>query len=432
MSFENLNLHPKILKALKDAGYVNPTPVQADAIPKILNGHDLRASAQTGTGKTGAFILPTLNKLIEPSEKEGRGPRALVLVPTRELAMQVANECQKYSKYLSRMKTVCIYGGAPYPMQNRELSRPYEILVATPGRLIDHFEQKKIDFSRLEVFILDEADRMLDMGFIDAVEQLAAALPKTVQTLMFSATLKGTVMNLSKRLLKDPLEVSIEPDMTKKANIQQVVYHVDGLPHKLKVLEHLLTNEAMGQTIIFTSTKRYAEELVDILLDNGHQAAALHGDMNQRKRTQTVAQLRKGTVKILIATDVAARGIDVQGISHVINFDLPINVEDYVHRIGRTGRAEAKGIAISFVSPQDHLMVKKIEGFTEQPILIEVIAGLEATIKPSMKPSPRGAKGGRKPGGYGSKSRSSFGGNRRSSESKSRSSGRSAPYGSKR
>jgi len=395
MSFEDLNLHPKLLKAIAEAGYTKPTPIQEDAIPIIMSGRDLRASAQTGTGKTAAFMLPVLNKLAEPSELPGRGPRVLVLVPTRELAMQVAAEAIKYSKYLSRMKTVCLFGGVPYPMQIRDLSRPYEILVATPGRLIDHCEQKRIDFSRLELFILDEADRMLDMGFISSVEQLAATLPATVQTLMFSATLKGNIYNLSKRLLKDPVEVSVTPVQQNKDNIQQQLYFVDGLSHKLQLLDHLLQNQAVEQTIIFTSTKRYAEQLVGILQENGHQAAALHGDMNQHKRTQAILRFRKLDTRILIATDVAARGIDVQSIRHVINFDFPNNVEDYVHRIGRTGRAEAKGTAISFAAPQDMLMLKRIEQYIEQSITPHVIEGMEAQIKAnfnSMKPKPRGGR----------------------------------------
>jgi superfamily II DNA/RNA helicase len=389
MSFENLNLHPKLLKVIKELGYVSPTPIQRDAIPIIEAGRDLRASAQTGTGKTGAFLFPLLNRLINPSSTEGQGPRALILVPTRELAMQVAAESEKYSKYLSRMKTVCLYGGVPYGLQIRALSRPYEILVATPGRLIDHYEQERIDFSRLEVFILDEADRMLDMGFISSVEQLAASLPKDVQTLLFSATLKGNIYNLSKRLLKDPVEVSVTPEQQNKDNIEQHLYFVDSLTHKLKLLDHLLQNQALNQTIIFTSTKRYAEELVGILQDSGHEADALHGDMNQHRRSKTILKLRQGKTRILVATDVAARGIDVQAIGHVINFDLPINVEDYVHRIGRTGRADAKGTAISFASSQDMLMLKRIEQYIEQPITLQVVPGMEAQMKPNFN-SPKG------------------------------------------
>ena len=387
MTFKDLNLHQDILKAIEDAGHVTPTPIQLMAIPKILEGCDLRASAQTGTGKTAAFILPALNLLSVPSKVNCQGPRVLILVPTRELAMQVANEAVKYSKHLSKVKTVCIYGGAPYPIQNRELSRHYEILVATPGRLIDHIQRGRIDFSRLELFILDEADRMLDMGFIEPVEEIAAALPPTRQTLMFSATLKGTVMNLSKRLLKNPIEISVESEINQHDNIEQRLHHVDNLGHKNRLLDHLLNDPTLKQAIVFTSTKSHANVLADELFERGFHAAALHGDMDQRQRTRTITMLRQGKIQILVATDVAARGIDVLTISHVVNFDLPSSVEDYVHRIGRTGRAGAKGIALSFASSKDLHIVKRIEQFTGHKIALHVIPGMEPQFKPSSKPA---------------------------------------------
>lgn len=389
MSFKELNLPEPILKAINDLGHETPTSIQAQAIPKILEGCDLRASAQTGTGKTAAFILPALCRLCTPSSIRSQGPRILVLVPTRELAMQVTEEAMKYSKYMSRVKTVCIYGGAPYPIQNRQLSRPYEILVATPGRLLDHMEQGRIDFSRLEMLVLDEADRMLDMGFIQPVEQIAAETPKNRQTLMFSATLKGSVMNLSDRLLNKPIEIAVTPERTKHENIDQRMLFVDNLNHKNEILDHLLTDPLINQAIIFTSTKRHADVLVDSLVEYGHRAAALHGDMKQQKRTRTIASLRQGSIRILVATDVAARGIDVQTISHVINFDLPNNVEDYVHRIGRTGRAGATGIALSFVSNKDREFMKRIEQFTGQKMAVDVIPGMEPKSKPTSVVAPR-------------------------------------------
>lgn len=399
MSFEHLNLDPRILKALQEAGFEKPTPIQEMAIPLVLEGSDLRASAQTGSGKTASFLLPAHQRLTHPSPIKGFGPRVLILVPTRELAIQVAAESVKYSKYLQRAKTVCIYGGAPYPIQNRELSRPYEILVATPGRLIDHLERGRINFSRLEMLILDEADRMLDMGFIEPVEQIAKATPKERQTLMFSATMKGAVMQLSKSLLRNPKEIHAEADHAKNENIDQRLHYVDDLKHKHSLLNHLLNDPAINQAIVFTSTKRHADQLVDQLFELGHRATALHGDMNQRQRTRALLRLRKGEVKIMVATDVAARGIDVQTISHVINFDLPRSVEDYVHRIGRTGRAGAKGIALSFASGCDFQLVKKIEQFTGQPIATHVVDGLEPKTKPGMgsntsrqKPKSRGFK----------------------------------------
>lgn len=398
MSFQDLNLHPQILKALVEMGFDKPTPIQEEAIPKVLAGFDLRASAQTGTGKTAAFLLPALNKITQPSASHSRGPRVLVLVPTRELAMQVASESVKYSKYLTRVKTVCIYGGAPYPIQNRELSRPHEILVATPGRLIDHLERGRIDFSRLEILILDEADRMLDMGFIEPVEQIAAATPPERQTLMFSATLKGSVMNLSKRLLKDPKEISVSAEFAKHENIDQKLHFADDMNHKHKLLDHLLSDQTVTQAIVFTSTKRNADDLVDVLYEKGFHVAALHGDMNQRQRTRTITQLRQGQLRVLIATDVAARGIDVSTITHVINFDLPNCSEDYVHRIGRTGRAGNKGIAISFASPKDRRVVKDIEQFTGQKIETFAIPGLEARTAGSPE-APRVRKRGSSWGG---------------------------------
>jgi superfamily II DNA/RNA helicase len=384
MTFSDSNLHPAILETLKEEGFSEPTPIQIKAIPKVMAGFDLRASAQTGTGKTAAFLLPALNRLTVPSSVPGHGPRILILVPTRELAMQVASEAARFSRKLSRVKTVCIYGGAPYPQQNRELSRPYEILVATPGRLIDHLERGRIQFNRIEMLILDEADRMLDMGFIDPVEKIAAATPKNRQTLLFSATLKGSVLNLSNRLMNKPVEISVISNNNAHENIEQRLHMVDDLHHKNRLLEHFLTDPALHQVIIFTGTKRFADQLVRTLYDKGHSAAALHGDMNQRQRTRTISQLREGQIRVLVATDVAARGIDVLTISHVINFDMPQNAEDYVHRIGRTGRAGGKGIALSFAASKDMGLVRQIEQFTGFKITPSIIAGME----PSLKPRP--------------------------------------------
>ncbi len=381
MSFNQLLTQDPILQAIEEAGYTEPTPIQAQAIPVILAGRDLRASAQTGTGKTAAFILPVLEKLVKTPAKPGKGPRVLILVPTRELAMQVAKEAAKYSQKLSHMKTICIYGGAPYPIQNRDLSRPYEILVATPGRLIDHMERGRIPFGRLEFLILDEADRMLDMGFIEPVEHIASATPAEKQTLLFSATFHKNVMNLSKRLLKNPAEIVIAAQHEKHENIEQRLHHVDNLQHKERLLDHLLKDESVKQAIVFTATKHQADTLMEVLCEKGHEAAALHGDMNQRQRTKTIARLRRGEVRVLVATDVAARGIDIQTITHVINFDLPRSAEDYVHRIGRTGRAGAHGIALSFASPKDRGLVRQIEQFTGHSLAAHVVAGFEPSQK---------------------------------------------------
>jgi len=404
-SFKDLISDPKLLKAIEELGHTIPTPIQEQAIPEVIAGRDLRASAQTGTGKTAAFLLPAMMRLLEPSTLPptgGFGPRVLILVPTRELAMQVATEAAKYGKHLTRVKTVCIYGGTPYPIQNRELGRPYEILVATPGRLIDHINRGRINLAKVEMFILDEADRMLDMGFIDDVEQIAAATPKSRQTLMFSATLKGSVLQLSKRLLNDPLEIAVAPDQEDLDNIEQRLHYVDNIGHKHRLLDHLLNDLTFNQAIVFTSTKSNADQLVDKLIEGGHHAAALHGDMNQRQRTQTITRLRQGKIRILVATDVAARGIDVQSISHVINFDLPNSAENYVHRIGRTGRAGAKGMALSFAVAKEMELVRRIEQFTGQKITATVIAGMEPKFEARAPRSDRGGdRGPRRDGGGG-------------------------------
>lgn len=387
VTFEDFDLSPGILQSLRENGYITPTPIQAKALPKVIAGFDIMASAQTGTGKTAAYLLPILSRLATPSAQPPKGPRVLILVPTRELAMQVAAESTKLSRYLPKTKTICIYGGAPYPVQIRELSRPHEILVATPGRLIDHLERGRVNLSRLEVLILDEADRMLDMGFIGPVEDIAAATPKGRQTLLFSATLKGNVLKLARNLLDKPIEISVSAEKAKHENIEQRLHLVDGLNHKQRLLDHLLADIDMNQAIIFTSTKRHADQLSDELVRKGYHAAPLHGDMNQRERSRTLANLRDGSIKILVATDIAARGIDVSTISHVINYSLPMSVEDYVHRIGRTGRAGKSGIALSFAAPADMRHVMQIEKFTGQKITPHTIPGMEPIFKQGRVPT---------------------------------------------
>ena len=395
MTFYNLSLHPQILKAVTEAGYLEPTSIQLEAIPKIMEGFDIRASAQTGTGKTAAFLLPTLNHLVTKNPKQGKGPRVLILVPTRELAMQITTQALKYSKYLNQIKTVCISGGVSYQGQMRDISRPYDILIATPGRLIEYIEKRKIDFSRLEILILDEADRMLDMGFVEPVEQIVAAIPSSRQTLLFSATMQGSVIKLSEKLLNKPIDINVNAkSISKNENITQKLHYVDDLNHKNRLLDHILSNngdDCIDCAIVFTATKRHADQLANELHDKNHSVAALHGDMNQRQRTRTISQLRNGKIRVLVATDVAARGIDVQLITHVINFDLPNTVEDYVHRIGRTGRAGAKGIALSFAAGRDTPLVKKIEKFTGQQIDVSEIEGLEPRAKSQSRPKQRAA-----------------------------------------
>ncbi len=381
MTFEKLALHPSILKAILESGYTKPTPIQAQAIPQALAGHDLMASAQTGTGKTAAFVLPSLQRLSTPATKNSRGPRVLVLTPTRELANQVTEAAAKYGKHL-RFRIGSIVGGMPYPPQMRLLSQPLDILVATPGRLLDHMERGRLDYSRLEVLVLDEADRMLDMGFIHAVEKIAAATPASRQTLLFSATLEGNIAKLANRLLKNPQRIQIATAQERHEHIEQRLHHVDDGAHKHRLLTHLLSGVDVDKAIVFTATKRGADRLAKTLYAQGHPAAALHGDMNQSKRNRTITSLRSGSVRLLVATDVAARGIDVSGITHVINYDLPKSAEDYVHRIGRTGRAGAKGIAISFATPGDFAQLRDIERYTRQALPAQVVPGFEPSNKP--------------------------------------------------
>ena len=419
MSFESLNLDSAILRAIEESGYTTPTAIQSQAIPVVTAGHDLMASAQTGTGKTAAFMLPALNLLATPHELKSRGPRILILVPTRELATQVNEAARKYGKFI-RARTVSIVGGMPYPLQNKLLSQPLDILVATPGRLLDHMERGRIDLSRLQMLVLDEADRMLDMGFLPDVERICEQLSAERQTLLFSATLDGDIARVARQILKNPKTIQVATQKEKHANIEQRLHYVDDMTHKNKLLEHLLIAPEVNQVIIFTSTKRHADVLAEDLYAAGHKTAALHGDMTQGARNRTLTKLRQGDVKVLVATDVAARGIDVQGISHVINYDLPKFAEDYVHRIGRTGRAGKTGIAISFASNMDRHILRKIEQFTGNRMEPGVVEGFEP--KRAMKmdgPSGRGDRGdirrdAHKPGGRGGfKPRDDRGGNDR-------------------
>ena len=382
MTFEELKLAPELLAALTACGYTEPTPIQAQAIPLLLAGRDVIGSAQTGTGKTAAFVVPALQRLAVSGTRAGAGrngvatPRILVLAPTRELAQQVAEQAVRYGRSL-RVNTVCIYGGAPYPVQNRDLARGADIIVATPGRLIDHLERGRIDLSALEVLVLDEADRMLDMGFVDDVERIALLAPKTRQTVLFSATFDSAIARLSSRLMRDAARIDVKAADAAPLAIEQRVHFADDHSHKHRILDHLLADIAITQSIVFIATKRDAESLAQRLKGEGHAAAALHGDMDQRERTRTLQDMRRGRVRTLVATDVAARGIDVAGISHVINFDLPRQAGDYVHRIGRTGRMGAAGIAVSLANHGERGALRQIERFTGAAIRAHVIPGLE-------------------------------------------------------
>jgi len=409
--FAKLGLDEAILRALAEANYNNPTPVQAQAIPSFLAGRDLLVSSQTGSGKTAAFMLPAIqrisekpapNRPTEPAKRmKGKRPRPaaaqpslLVLTPTRELALQVTEAAAKYGRHLRRIVCASILGGMPYPKQLAMLSRMPDILVATPGRLLDHIEAGRIDLSALDMLVFDEADRMLDMGFADDIDAIVAATPASRQTLMFSATLDARIVQLASRQLRDPQRIEIAAARADHSNIEQRLHFTDDMSHKERLLDHLLRDASLKQAIVFTATKRDADSLAERLSDTGFAAGALHGDMTQGARNRTLTALRRGNLRVLVATDVAARGIDVPDITHVVNFDLPKQAEDYVHRIGRTGRAGRSGIAINLVNHGDMFAWRRIERFTNHRIDASVIEGLE----PRRTPKPRSNFGG-KPGG---------------------------------
>ena len=398
MSFSELGLDPLILKSVLAAGYENATPVQLQAIPAALTGRDLLVSSHTGSGKTAAFLLPSIQRLEAEPTVKSMGPRVLVLTPTRELALQVEKAAMTYGKELRRFRTACLVGGAPYGLQLKRLSQPVDVVVATPGRLIDHLERGKIDFSRLEVLVLDEADRMLDMGFVDDIKAIAGRCPAERQTLLFSATLDGVVGNLARELTRDAQRIEIAAVPVQESKIEQRLLFADNMDHKNRLLDALLRDVDMTQAIVFAATKRSTEEISDLLAESGFASDTLHGDMQQGQRNRALQRLREGRTKVLVATDVAARGIDVAGISHVINFDLPRQAEDYVHRIGRTGRAGRTGIAVSFAGMREGGLVRNIERYTGNRIDVHTLPGLEPTQKPS---SGRPASAGRPRGNSG-------------------------------
>lgn len=376
LSFSQLNLNSNIAKALQACGYNHPTPIQASSIPNILEGKDLVASAQTGTGKTAAFVLPALHRLAET--KGGSKPRVLILTPTRELATQVLDAVAKYGKFM-RLNLVSLVGGMPYRQQLKGLSRPVDIIVATPGRLLDHMQEGRVKLSDIEILILDEADRMLDMGFIDDVKQIAKATSGARQTLLFSATVDNKLDKVINQLLKNPVRVDLSQAKMSPVKIKQEIYIADNVQHKTRLLQHFIKDGNIFKAIIFSATKVNADKLTKQLHSEGHSVAALHGDLKQSVRNRTLEAMRRGKIQFLIATDVAARGIDINDITHVINFDLPKFHEDYVHRIGRTGRAGRSGIAISFALPEDGRHLQGIERYIGEKIEFSTVSGLEAS-----------------------------------------------------
>jgi len=384
MTFEALKLHDSLLRAVRSAGYESPTPIQRDAIPPILSGRDLLGCAQTGTGKTAAFALPILQHLSarpEGSERgeaarpqgwaapKARGPRAirvLVLSPTRELATQIGDAFATYGKGLGLSHT-CIFGGVSEFHQRKALARGVDVVVATPGRLLDLMQQRVIDLRRIEVLVLDEADRLLDAGFEVPVKRIAGATPKTRQTLLFSATMPPAIERLAQQLLQNPVKVAVAPVATPAERVEQAVLHVER-GEKRRVLERILADPAVTRALVFTRTKRAANRVAEFLSEGDEFVDAIHGNKSQSARERALARFRKGTARVLVATDLAARGIDVREVSHVINFELPDDSESYVHRIGRTGRAGAAGLALSLCDASERGKLRDIERLMRRSI----------------------------------------------------------------
>ena len=425
MNFEDLKLAPAILKAVREQGYENPTPIQAQAIPAVLDGHDLLGGAQTGTGKTAGFVLPMLQRLMNSAKPERppvngqrgkRLPRALILAPTRELAAQVEESVRIYGKFLPLTST-CIFGGVGINPQIAALRHGVDIIVATPGRLLDLFGQRAVDFSQIEILVLDEADRMLDMGFIHDIKKVLAVLPPKRQNLLFSATFSDEIKALTDRLLNNPLMIEVARRNTTIEVVQQSVVLVDKA-NKAKLLVHLIREQNWTQTLVFTRTKHGANRLAEQLEKSGISAMAIHGNKSQGARTKALAEFKAGSLRALVATDIAARGIDIDQLPQVVNYELPNVPEDYVHRIGRTGRAGASGQAMSLVMQEELPLLKDIERFSKQviprvkiesfnPAAIGELVSTTADARDAEwqarggRPAPRGGRpsGGRAPGG---------------------------------
>ncbi len=377
MSFNSLGLSPELLRAITESGYTEPTPVQSQAIPAILDGRDVLAGAQTGTGKTAGFTLPLLQRLgLSPSH--GRGfVRALVLTPTRELAAQIKESVTTYGKYLPFKSTV-IFGGVSINPQIDHLRRGVDIVIATPGRLLDHVSQRTINLSQVEILVLDEADRMLDMGFIRDIRKIIALLPKKRQNLLFSATFSPEIKKLADGFLHDPQTIQVAPRNATATGISQVIHPVDSR-RKRELLCFLIKSGNWKQVLVFTRTKHGANRLCEQLKKDGISASAIHGNKSQGARTKALADFKQGSIRILVATDIAARGLDIDLLPHVVNFELPNVPEDYVHRIGRTGRAGSEGAALSLVSRDEYAYLKDIERLLKINIPQKLVPGFEPT-----------------------------------------------------
>ncbi len=393
MSFDSLGLAPALLSALADFGYTTPTPIQTAAIPLALEGHDLLAAAQTGTGKTAAFALPLLQKLSTSGETMTRRPRALILTPTRELAAQIHDNIRSYSKNM-RVSSCTIFGGVSMGPQINSLRRGVDIVIATPGRLIDHMQQRTLDLSAVETLILDEADRMLDMGFLPALKRILQSVPKKRQTMLFSATFPPAIKTLALEFMHNAREISVSAPNTVTALVSHQVHPVDAA-RKRDLLLHVLSQDSRRQSLVFSRTKHGADKLVTFLNASGLRSAAIHGNKSQNARTRALSDFKSGRVTVLVATDIAARGIDIEQLPIVINYDLPSVAEDYVHRIGRTGRAGLEGLALSLVSHDESGLLHDIRKLLKQDIAINPVAGFEPSAPLRLDAgAPRPKQGG--------------------------------------
>ncbi len=395
MTFADLGLSPEVLSAIADLGYENPTPIQAQATPTILMGRDVLGCAQTGTGKTAAFVLPMID-ILNHGRAKARMPRSLILEPTRELAAQVSESFEKYGKNCE-LSMALLIGGESFVDQERKLDRGVDVLIATPGRLIDLFERGKILMNDVRTLVIDEADRMLDMGFIPDVERIVSLLPKIRQTLLFSATMAPEVKRLADAFLMNPKEITVSPPATTATNVTQGLVVVDEMD-KREALRRLIRKEEVTNALIFCNRKKDVDILYRSLTKHGFDAVQLHGDMPQSKRTETLEKFKNNEVRLMVCSDVAARGLDIKGLSHVFNFDTPFHAEDYVHRIGRTGRAGREGRAFTFAMPEDGKAVAAIEKLIGQPIPHIEIDGIN-TQTLSDEPRRRGRGRGAKPAG---------------------------------
>ena len=421
MKFAELGLRPELVRAVTGAGYTTPTAVQERGIPVVLEGHDLIACAQTGTGKTAAFLLPILQRLAGGTAS--RHPRALVVTPTRELAGQIGDMAKRYGTNL-HLRSAVIFGGVGMEPQKCRLAAGLDLLIVTPGRLLDHLGRKQARLGNVEMVVLDEADRMLDMGFLPDVRRILATLPAKRQNLFFSATMPAEIEDLIRRTTHAPVMIEVTRRATPVSAVRQVIHPV-AMTRKKELLKTLLQRGEMGQTLVFTRTKARANQLVRGLEQSGRRVAAIHGNKSQNARTQALARFRTGAIDTLVATDIVARGLDVDGISHVVNFDLPHVPEDYVHRIGRTARAGQSGDAVSLAAPEERLQVAAIERLVGKPIRREHVAGFTTSADTSESPqcrpqSPQVHRSGRNRSGSNRATASPWGGNRTRRPARSR------------